>query len=319
MKRNISLDYLKVVLSILVVLIHLKPLVKSDVYILNIISWEVTEGIARIAVPCFFILNGYFLGKKLINSILLKEHCTFLLKIYIIWILIYLSLYASLGSFETSSASIVPIIKSIIIGFEHLWYILALIEALIIIFVLEKLIPSEKTKSIIFLSLFLFCAGYWIQNKYILDIGKFASRNALFIGVPFIYLGILIRKKESILLKFKSKYLLIISLCAFFLLLLEAYFSFLKGYSVDIYISLIILSPCVILFFIKRSHYTMQYNDFIKDLAPTIFYSHGVILTLVRLFPGHVDNIFQIPIILLFTLCLSCILMKINKNIKIFF
>lgn len=54
--RNISLDILKVFLAMLVVLIHCSFL--SDYN--HLFSYLIIQGISRIAVPVFFIINGYF-------------------------------------------------------------------------------------------------------------------------------------------------------------------------------------------------------------------------------------------------------------------
>jgi len=66
MKRNPALDYLKIVLSILVIAIHITPLAIYD------IEHYIRNGIARTAVPVFYIINGYFLYNAIIGNNLRK-------------------------------------------------------------------------------------------------------------------------------------------------------------------------------------------------------------------------------------------------------
>ncbi len=59
MERNITLDYFKIFLSVLVITIHFHS--KSADYYSDLATSFICNGIARIAVPCFFIINGFYL------------------------------------------------------------------------------------------------------------------------------------------------------------------------------------------------------------------------------------------------------------------
>ena len=49
MERNIRLDYFRIILSLLVITIHAQFLFSEN----SLIGWLISNGIARIAVPCF--------------------------------------------------------------------------------------------------------------------------------------------------------------------------------------------------------------------------------------------------------------------------
>lgn len=59
MKRNIVLDIYKIILSLMVVGIHIRFFYDFN----NQIGYILNQGIFRLAVPSFFIINGYFFLK----------------------------------------------------------------------------------------------------------------------------------------------------------------------------------------------------------------------------------------------------------------
>lgn len=69
MERNILLDYVKIILSILVITIHMQPLFDYGEFR----GWIITHGIARVAVPIFFITGGYYIAGKLDDVKSLKK------------------------------------------------------------------------------------------------------------------------------------------------------------------------------------------------------------------------------------------------------
>ena len=57
--RNNNIDILKIVMAFLVVALHIFPVFGIDGPE-GLISYEIANGITRIAVPTFFIISGYF-------------------------------------------------------------------------------------------------------------------------------------------------------------------------------------------------------------------------------------------------------------------
>lgn len=81
MGRNITLDYFKMFLCILIITIHIPPLFSEQLN--EIYGWFIYNGIARTAVPIFFIINGYFLHNKIHRWEIVKKYLSKLTIIYI--------------------------------------------------------------------------------------------------------------------------------------------------------------------------------------------------------------------------------------------
>ena len=58
-KRNLNIDYLKIILAICVVAIHTSPF---DLFF-EPIGYLAENGLLRVAVPLFFIMNGFYFSK----------------------------------------------------------------------------------------------------------------------------------------------------------------------------------------------------------------------------------------------------------------
>ncbi|WP_124073760.1 acyltransferase family protein [Klebsiella quasipneumoniae] len=82
--RNISIDLLKVLLSFFVMFIHLKLL---NTYQPEI-SYFLVNGIFRVAVPTFLVINGYFLF-PVIGTEKFRTQIKKLLILYVTWMIIY--------------------------------------------------------------------------------------------------------------------------------------------------------------------------------------------------------------------------------------
>ncbi|MEY7068002.1 acyltransferase family protein, partial [Klebsiella pneumoniae] len=122
-KNIYSLNSLKLTLSIMVVFIHTRIFLDNSV----LLDTFTSNGFFRIAVPVFFIMNGYFLPstKNSFKKWLIKSTC------------IYLSLTALYAFFwldySTLTTSIKTIAHALLAGYSHLWYIQAMIIAGLII------------------------------------------------------------------------------------------------------------------------------------------------------------------------------------------
>ena len=195
MKRNITLDYTKLFFSFLVIIIH------------NPIFWEfrffsnlIVNGLCRIAVPCFFVLNGLYLGKVITNPDSFKKYIKRLLTFYFIWMLIYSPFYF-LHFKDSLNISILMNLTTLLFGFWHLWYIIALIGGVAILYYLKKKNCNDMT--LLWIAVVLFIIGWRIQkielfypnNEGIIGgiiRSSFPSRNFIFMGFPFVVIGYLI-------------------------------------------------------------------------------------------------------------------------------
>ncbi|MDI9311840.1 MAG: acyltransferase family protein [Limnohabitans sp.] len=193
--RNNNLDILKVVMAFLVVALHIFPVSKIE-GVEGFISFEIASGITRIAVPTFFLISGYFLRNKLNDMAYLWKYAKRILLLYIIWQLIYLPdliRFYNLDWFSKTS-----MLLKLFYGYWHLWYLLATVISVGLLFVSRNFSVKVKS-SIAFILLFfgyLFQIG--IQSNFIhnLDLQFLyeiigTTRNFLFFGFPMMLIGTL--------------------------------------------------------------------------------------------------------------------------------
>ncbi len=267
--RIYSLDLLKIILAILVVAIHTHPLINVE----NKLYFFLDHGIARVAVPIFFIITGYFLSdsKEKIKRWLFTT-CV-----------IYLGLSVLYLPFFVNTESIINIIKSSIRGFlmgnAHLWFFPAMMEAGIIVFLLRG-----RIKLLLFLSVISFAMGCYLQYRslYISSLSIASYRSVLF-SLPFVIMGYLIRNVRP-QEKLSRRILLLMLIISCLIFFAEIYLNYVIGYDAitplnghDIYLSLIILCPLIFLFFL-RLKLTPQVND--KYSQYTYFFHMFFILML---------------------------------------
>ena len=150
-KRNFSIDLFKFIFALCVIAIH--TALFSDVN--DTLYFYVIGILCRLAVPCFAICTGYFLGKKTNNNAKTTGYWTSffqqwkkLIKMYIVWTIIYLIWsipmwieidWFSLWSFVDYAIGAVT--KG---AHYHLWYVLSTIYAIPVMYILVKKLSPQK-------------------------------------------------------------------------------------------------------------------------------------------------------------------------------
>lgn len=247
------IDLTRFICALLVLEVHFI----SD-YVENNIKFVLSQGIGRIAVPFFFITSGYFLANKSGDTIKIHNYLFKIFKLYILWSVLYFpyELYMWKLNNENIMLGIVNYIKKFFLvgSFIHLWYLLAVIIAVIIIEALLKRISIDKLLVIGFMLYILGMLGDGYYNVlvntplfkkiYDLYLSIFeTTRNGLFFGVFFISLGYFISIKGVVIKKTISLVYLIISLL------------------------------CMIteIYFIKSNNFQLDYNMYISIIPATFF------------------------------------------------
>lgn len=298
-ERNLQLDYFRVILALLVITPHAQPLFSED----SLVGWLISNGIARVAVPCFFIISGYFLQLKLKDNKALKKYLSHILVIYIVWSLIYLPTYYS--SIEPRS-----FITFALMGYYHLWFLPALIVGTLVLIIANKYIKNEAL--LLISGAVLFVAGYLMENY------NFPYRtfyNGLFFGYPFIVLGYFLQKTKAEI-RTKPIFVYITLIVSIFILLAESYFGYKEGIYYNVFLSLYIVCPALFICVLRYSKYTKA-KDYIGKLSSGIYYTHILVLT--SIIPlSETDNIYKLPLIAIISIVLSIFIIFINKRIKIF-
>nr|WP_315164745.1 acyltransferase [uncultured Flavobacterium sp.] len=250
MQRNISLDILKIILAIMVIGMHSNFLIDIS----EEFNYVLVNGVFRIAVPVFFIINGFFFV-NVINKNQIKKWLKRVTILYLIWMVFYSNFWFKLNDFNKQE--FIVIAKNIIIGYHHLWYLSAMIGSGIILFWLKDL----SNKLLIAVSFSLFFIGATIQyignyhvflNSHIDNILNYIPlyRNFLFFGFPFFVIGYLINKMR-LYENIKKEKIFILLVTSLLILIFESllnYFYLPKIEAIDILFSLIIICPIIFLF-----------------------------------------------------------------------
>lgn len=199
-ERNCTIDFIKYMSSLLVIIIHTHPFMNINSS-LEFISVNI---ISRNAVPFFAICTGYFLSSKyksVNNQFSWLSHWKKMIIIYFIWTVVYLIRlipdWISSGWFSMYAFIDFAIATVFSGSYYHLWYILSIIYAIpLFIICLKKL----DKKSIIYLSILLWgikalSYGYfqWLPQSLILFFNFLKKisglRDAVFCILPLMLLG----------------------------------------------------------------------------------------------------------------------------------
>lgn len=190
-QRIHNLDLLKFILCIFVVFLHVDT--PYRVY---------TTPLTRCAVPCFFIISGFLLYSENIQAKILrsiKKNTIILLWSTVVFAVIYVPLWIrnNIPDFITWQ-SIVDFIlfNENPFGF-HLWYLSAYVYALAILYVASK--RSGKGIKVIFvITPLLLLADLALGTYSRIVFGEIFNykyaRNFLFVGLPYMSIGMLLKK-----------------------------------------------------------------------------------------------------------------------------
>lgn len=308
MERNVSIDYFKIVLCILVISIHLQPLLTSD----SLIGWLISNGIGRIGVPCFFMINGYYLYSKIKSGKAILKYVKRLITIYATWTFVFLLLTVEYADLK--------LILSLFFGIHHLWYLSALIGGVIVLYFLKKYIKNDTVLLIITLG--LFATGIYIQNNFFsisnASIRVLIFRNALFFCVPFLFLGYYIKEKQDKLKQIPNLALIVITTIGFITILYES--SLLAGPKtiVELYYGMIIIAPALFILILKKSVFKVD-DGYVGLLTSGIYYVHPLAIYILEANYKLSDmHIYMLPAVLILSALLTAGIIEINKRIKIF-
>jgi surface polysaccharide O-acyltransferase-like enzyme len=216
-KRYNSIDLWKLIMAFCVVALHTIKLEQSKLTIIN----ELNDSFVNMAVPFFFIASGFLLAKKLQlplhkeeNIDIIKNYLIRIVKLYLIWNIIYLPL-AIIGFILEKSTPLMSIYLYLrglfLVGQQYnswpLWYLLSTIYSLLFIIFLLKRKQSLKTITIIGAILFLLGIGltyisdYTGQEVMIINVIKrilslTISSGRIFSGMFYIPMGMMFSKKS---------------------------------------------------------------------------------------------------------------------------
>ncbi len=308
-------------MAFLVVALHIFPVTKLKGFE-GLFSYEIASGITRIAVPTFFLISGYFLRNKLNDKAYLLKYAKRILLLYAIWQILYLPdliRFYKLGWFSQFD-----MILKLVYGYWHLWYLLASVIAVGLLYLVQN--STILSKWILIISLLTF--GYVFQiliqsdalHRYLDVQFIYASigttRNFLFFAFPMMLVGTLYDSWGPNVLKLKKYYIL---LWALLLIEVGLYYQF-KVKAMDFLLFLPLLSMLTFSIINERASFSDAPVN--STLSLGIYLTHPYAIRLVyEILPQKTFGFIIVKYVLV---CITAIffwwiLDKINKKVPYFF
>lgn len=333
-----SVDLFKFIAALLVITLHCSPLQSFDE---NINLFYVST-IPRLAVPFFFACSSYFFfsgltykNNKLINC---KENRGKLYKyikrlclLYIMWSIIYLFYqipeWYSIGWLSVNAFIDYALSFFLIGSYYHLWYILSLIYATIIGYVL---LSNVKSKAVVMLSAVLYIVGLLTFSYNWIDVSAIQMLNSvteplkilwdsLTRALPLMMFGFYAGNnrfrfslKLNVLLFFAS----LVGLC------LELFVLFKHTTNNGNYSYLFFTPICEILLInlvLKlKIDGNKKYFLLARNLSTILYCLHPLIRNLLYLLPNfeNVNSIIRYSLVVLISLGVSVVLIEASKKFK---
>jgi len=212
-QENKALDVLKALACILVTQTHLPTVFSSPLGEMYYCQW-----FFRFCVPFFFVSSGYFFHRARDKARTLKR----ILWLFALSNALYLPLILS-GATDLSEM-ISRFRWNLVFGYEHLWYLSATVEGLILWYVLEKIpvISGIFRKIGIPACVLLLLTGAVLDEYYrlfegglLVAAGEFLSvfggpRNVVFLGFPLLIMGSAMARYEETFRKIPTWLLLVL-------------------------------------------------------------------------------------------------------------
>jgi surface polysaccharide O-acyltransferase-like enzyme len=277
------------------------------------------DGVFRIAVPIFLIINGFYFYPVLIKN----NHINWLKRVailYVVWMVFYSYYWFEVPEF--SFVSVAKFIKNIIIGYHHLWYISGMLGAALVLIILRKLSSSILTASILLAFicgvLIQYLGNYHVFEGTIIDTlfnFNWFHRNMLFFSFPFFCIGYLINK-HSLQDAISFKVCCILSAFGLLALLGESYVNYYqegRDGGFDNFLFLILVCPFVFILFMKSN--ISGSSKSIALYSSAIYFMHAFLLSVFRKYT-HFDPTILTLINIIASIFCSYFIIKANTKLK---
>lgn len=210
-KRNYTLEVFKLIAAFFVIAIHTQTTGRIDGFNPGSFSF-ITDIVARFAVPFYFMVSGYFIDFS--NRPKLMRRLAAILVLYAVWSVLFITIRAVFHfgypdffftQNETLNSALNIGYKTIFYGWErHLWFFTGYIIAALTIMLL-----AHNTRLIFILAFALYVIGLSGQEfrhiypqNFVDGISSFPqwlkqtqlTRNGIFLGIPCMAVGFLLRK-----------------------------------------------------------------------------------------------------------------------------
>ena len=277
------------------------------------------NGVFRASVPIFLIINGFYFFSTLHNENQ-KSWFRRIFVLYATWMTVYSYYWLQLPSLSFSNIS--KLAQTIIIGYFHLWYIVGMLGAAIIITLTAGF--SSRTALIFVAITFLigvfiqYAGNYHAYRGLVLDRlfnQYWAHRNPIFFSYPFFCIGYLIRK-HNLHDRISLKTSITLSIIGLILLVGESYINYYqegRDGGFDNLISLIVICPFA---FITCSKIKIPiWSKNLSLYSSSIYFIHVLILEFLSKFIPLNDTRLTFSVFITSAI-LSFFVIKINYRFK---
>lgn len=203
-----AIDAFKFIAAVLIIMLHVNPFkgVSEPLALL------VRNMITIIAVPFFFTTSGFLFFKKLDaveeKSVMVKKYVWRLLKMYLIWSLVYFPFV--ILNWINEGVDILGYIRDFLFegSYSTIWFLNATIVACLLVYFLTK---KLKNKHVILIAFLLYLGGCALSYYYylLIKIPVFATfgelyysflkttKNGVLFGGVFFALGMIVAREEK--------------------------------------------------------------------------------------------------------------------------
>ncbi len=192
--RIYSLDYLKLVLAVLVAFGHTSWLQSHPTPLAAMLG----NGLMRTIVPLFCIVSGYFFYRAVARGDGMKW-LRRVLVLYLVWMAVYLPFW--LGQVH----GLLSLIKTLVFGYFHLWFMAGILLAGFVILFLRRLmhVVAFRAEIPVLIAAAAICAviGVTLQYLHLYGNGAIGVRkfsNGLFMCFPYVTIGYLYARQVAI-------------------------------------------------------------------------------------------------------------------------
>lgn len=273
----------------------------------------------NIAVPCFYMVTGFFLqdSKKIPKSIMkVLKFAVKLQSIYLLWFILCKQFGLSMAN-KVQLDSIEFYCHLLLLGDTpggHLWYLTSYMQAMFLLYVLAKFRVKFKYMvslgTIGLLMNFLLGEFAWLYTESPLP--YWLSRNFFTNSFPFIIFGMILRKCEDTITLRKSLIALLVSI---FCLYIEELYIYKEGYGL-MNMAVVPLSVATFSLFTKLNQNNRTWSFFAsygRDYSLSIYAWHILVLYILSEFLVYNRN-FEAIIVIICTLLVSITFSKFKSS-----
>lgn len=317
MKRNVSLDILKLIMAFMVVALHARFLGEYSAEA----EFLTSNGLFRIAVPVFLIINGFFFYPVITAG----RQWRWLWRVavlYAVWMTIYAYYWFYLPSPYLANW-LRFFFFEIVLGYYHLWYLAGMLGAGLVLMLLRPL----GTAVLLLVSVVTFVMGVLIQyaGTYHLFAGSdldavvsrlWVHRNFLLFCFPFFCVGYLIHQYR-LQEKISRSIALAVCMAGLLLLLAESWINYYqpgRDGGFDNMWSLIVVCPALFMVFIQQP--VSGSSKYIASYATGVYLVHLFFLIQLQRHSGLGFTVNAVLAIVV-SLLVSAVLIRINRRIKV--